>query len=113
MRTLTLAAVSVALAIAVLAPLLGRGFVLSYDMVFASRQSLLPDGLGLGSALPRSVPADAVIALATHVIPGDLVQKLVLFLALAGGALGAGRLVPSDSLATKVIASIAYGWTAY
>jgi hypothetical protein len=112
-RVLIPAGVSAVLALAVLAPLLRRGFTLSYDMVFAPRQYLLPDSLGLGSALPRSVPADAVIALATHVVPGDLVQKLLLFLALAGGALGAGRLVPSESLATKLIATVSYGWTAY
>jgi hypothetical protein len=112
-RALIPAGVSAVLALAVLAPLLRRGFTLSYDMVFAPRQYLLPDSLGLGSALPRSVPADAVIALATHVVPGDLIQKPLLFLALAGGALGAGRLVPSESLATKLIATVSYGWTAY
>jgi hypothetical protein len=110
---LVLPAVSAALALLVLTPLLGRGFVLSYDMVFAPEQSLLPDSLGLGSALPRSVPADAVMSLATTLLPGDIVQKIVLLLALFLAPLGAGRLVPTDSTAIRVVAAVSYGWSAY
>jgi hypothetical protein len=101
------------MALLVLAPLLGRGFVLTYDMVFAPRQYLLPDSFGLGSALPRSVPADAVVGLLTTVIPGDLVQQLLLLAALFLGPLGAARLVPTTSLATRLVAAVSYGWTAY
>ncbi len=108
-----LPAVCAALALAVLAPLLGRGFTLTYDMVFAPRQSLLPDGLGLGSTLARSVPADAVVSLLTSLVPGDLVQQGLLLAALFLGPLGAGRLVPTDSLGTRLVAATAYGWTAY
>jgi hypothetical protein len=110
---LVLTGISAALALAVLAPLLSRGFVLTYDMVFAPTQSLLADGIGVGSTLPRSVPADALVALATQVLAGDIVQKILLFLALFGGALGAGRLVPTTSMATRVVATVAYGWSAY
>ncbi|RSN07912.1 hypothetical protein DMC63_35120 [Streptomyces sp. WAC 05977] len=110
---LVLAAVSAALATLVFMPVLGRGFVLSYDMVFAQRQSLIPEALGLGSALPRSVPADAVIALATAVVPGDIVQKIVLLLSLFLAAYGAGRLVPTEQLGTRIVAATGYAWTAY
>ncbi|MFD5092400.1 hypothetical protein ACFWMR_17490 [Amycolatopsis thailandensis] len=110
---LILAAVSAGLALLVFLPVLERGFVLSYDMVFAQRQSLVPDAVGLGSALPRSVPADAVIALATAVVPGDIVQKIVLFLSLFGAAYGAARLVPTEQLGTRVVAATGYAWTAY
>ncbi|HEX6341954.1 hypothetical protein [Umezawaea sp.] len=110
---LVLPAVSAALALLVLTPLLGRGFVLNYDMVFAPDQALLPDGLGLGSALPRSVPADAVVSFATALLPGDVVQKLVLLAALFAGPLGAGRLVPAESVAIRVVAAVWYGWSAY
>jgi hypothetical protein len=110
---LVLPAVSAAISLLVLAPLLGRGFVLNYDMVFAPDQSLVPDSLGVGSALPRSAPADAVIAFATTVLPGDIVQKLILLLALFLAPLGAGRLVPTDSTAIRVVAAVAYGWSAY
>jgi hypothetical protein len=110
---LVLPGVSAVLALLVLTPLLGRGFVLNYDMVFAPEQPLVPDGLGLGSALPRSVPADAVMAFATALLPGDVVQKLVLLLALFAAPLGAGRLVPTDSVAIRVVAAVWYGWSAY
>jgi hypothetical protein len=104
---------SAVLAFAVCAPLLGRGFVLSYDMVFAPRQYFVPDAVGLGSTLPRSVPADAAVALATTVLPGDVVQKIVLLLALFFAALGAGRLVPTERLGTRLVAATAYAWTPY
>lgn len=112
-RRLALPAVSAGLAVVVLAPLLGRGFVLSYDMVFAPRQYLVPDALGLGTALPRSVPADAVVALATAVVPGDIVQKLVLALSIFFAAYGAGRLVPTERVSTRLVAATAYAWTPY
>ncbi|WP_054054282.1 hypothetical protein [Alloactinosynnema sp. L-07] len=112
-RRAALPAVSALVALAVTASLLGRGFVLSYDMVFAPTQPLVPDSLGLGSAPARSVPADAVIALLTHVLPGDIVQKLVLLLAFFLGPLGAGRLVPTGSTAVRLVAAVGYGWTPY
>ncbi|MPZ82438.1 MAG: hypothetical protein GEV28_19380 [Actinophytocola sp.] len=112
-RRLVLPGVCLGMALAVLLPLLGRGFVLSYDMVFAPRQDLLPDSVGLGSALPRSVPADAVVGLLTTVVPGDIVQQLILLATLFAGPLGAGLLVPSTSPAVRVLAAVTYGWSAY
>ncbi|WP_238412522.1 hypothetical protein [Saccharothrix deserti] len=108
-----LPAVCAVMALVVLAPVLGPGFVLAYDMVFAPRHSLLPDGLGLGTTPARSVPADAVIAAATLLAPGDLVQKLLLAAALVLGPLGAGRLVPTTSTGTRLVAATAYGWTPF
>lgn len=112
-RRLALPVLSAALAFAVCGPLLGRGFVLSYDMVFAPRQYLVPDAVGLGSVLPRSVPADAAVAVTTTVVPGDIVQKIVVLLAIFSAALGAGRLVPTEHLGTRLVAATAYAWTPY
>ncbi|HET6710526.1 hypothetical protein [Amycolatopsis sp.] len=112
-RRLVLPVLAAALAFAVCGPLLGRGFVLSYDMVFAPRQYFVPDAFGIGGTLPRSVPADAAVALATTVLPGDIVQKLVLLLAVFFAALGAGRLVPTEHLGTRLVAATAYAWTPY
>jgi hypothetical protein len=112
-RGLVVPAVCLGMAVLVLAPVLGRGFVLTYDMVFAPRQYLLPDSFGLGSALPRSVPADAVVGALTTVVPGDLLQQLVLLGALFLGPLGAARLVPARSLGVRLVAAVTYGWTAY
>jgi hypothetical protein len=93
------------MALAVLAPLLGRGYTLAYDMAFAPRHDLLPDTLGLGTALPRAVPADAVVALLTHVVPGDLVQQLVLAAALFAGPLGAARYLREQPRGVQVVAA--------
>lgn len=112
-RRLAVPVLSAGLAFAVCAPLLGRGFVLSYDMVFAPRQHFVPDAFGIGSTLPRSVPADAVVALATTVLPGDIVQKIVLLLAVFFAAWGAGRLVPTERTGTRLVAATAYAWTPY
>lgn len=111
---LIMLAVAVALTSAVLAPVLAApGFVLVYDMVFVPRQPLVPASLGLGPALPRAVPADAVVAAISTVLPGDLLQKLLLAGSLLVGAVGAGRLVPTERTAPRVIAAVAYTWNAY
>jgi hypothetical protein len=68
----------VLLSMVVLGPALGPGFVLSYDLVFTPRQDLLPTSLGVGGGLPRAVPQDAVVAILETVIPGGLLEKLVL-----------------------------------
>jgi hypothetical protein len=112
-KEFALPALSAALALAVLAPVLTPGFTLVYDMVFTPDQPLLPDAVGLGTTPPRSVPADAVVAVLTWLLPGDLVQKLLLFAAIALGAWGAGRLVPARSLGPRVVAATAYAWTPF
>ncbi|GAB2493707.1 hypothetical protein [Nocardiopsis aegyptia] len=75
-----------------LGPALGPGYVLRYDMVF------VPD-LPLGTVLrgadgfPRAIPSDAVVALASLVLPGDAVQSLALLAVFAVGGTGAARLM--------------------
>ncbi|MGH3713886.1 MAG: hypothetical protein ACRDT4_10565 [Micromonosporaceae bacterium] len=112
-RSLVLPALATALALAILAPLLPRGFVLVYDMSFVPRQAFLPEGLGLGTGNPRAVPADALVSLATTVIPGDILQKLILAALLMAGALGAARLVPDESLLVRATAAVAYTWNGF
>ncbi|SMD21663.1 hypothetical protein SAMN05661093_06946 [Kibdelosporangium aridum] len=112
-RRFVVPGVSAVLALIVLGPVLGTGFTLNYDMVFTPRQPLVPDSLGLGTSVARSVPADAVVALLTSIVPGDLVQKAVLFLILFMACWGAGRLVPTESVAIRVVAAVWYGWSAY
>jgi len=101
------------LAALVLAPLARPGFLLSYDMVTVPRQELVPDALGLGSALPRAVPLDAVVAVMTQVVPGELFYRVVLVGTLAGGALGAAMLLPRASTSVRAVAAAAYLWNAY
>ena len=73
-RRWLLLAYAIGLSVLVLGPALRPGYVLSYDMVFTPRESLLPWTLGAGSALPRSVPQDAVVAVLNSVVPGWVLQ---------------------------------------
>ena len=63
---------AVAVALLVTGPALGPGFVLLRDMVFVPRQDLDLDALGLGGALPRAVPVDAVMAVLTSAVPAAI-----------------------------------------
>ena len=101
------------LTLVVLGPVLAPGFVLTYDMVFTPRQFLVPDALGVGTAAPRAVPLDAVMALLTVVVPGDLVQKLALLAIVFLAGLGASRLLPGASVPVRLVAATAYTWNPY
>ncbi|WP_159940660.1 MULTISPECIES: hypothetical protein [unclassified Nocardiopsis] len=115
-----------------LGPALGRGYVLRYDMVF------VPD-LPLGTVLrgadgfPRAIPSDAVVALLSTVLPGDVVQALALLAVFTLGGAGAARLAaralggagargcagaseregPPAVLAASVAAGVAYVWNPF
>lgn len=91
------------LSLAICAPLFARGYVLSYDMVWVPHLDLgRPEVWGLGSALPRAVPSDAVVALLGTVIPAAVVQRIVLFAALFLIATGVGRLLRDRPLAAQL-----------
>src|SRR5262245_64742005 len=81
-------------AVAISAPLLRPGFVLGYDMVFVPDLGLRRDVVGLGTALPRAVPSDAVVAVLDNLTGGALLSKIVVLAipAVAGGGM-AGRVV--------------------
>lgn len=85
--------VAIVLPLLLLGPALGSGFVLSYDMVWVPDLALRTDQLGLGTAVPRAVPSDAVVAVLDELVPGMVLQKLVLYGALVLAALGSARLV--------------------
>src|SRR4051794_29330811 len=106
---------AVAVALLVTGPALGPGFVLLRDMVFVPRQDLDLDALGLGGALPRAVPVDAVMGVLTAVVPGQLVQKLVLVGLVYAAVLGAARLVPAGPDRRRglagAVAGLTYGWS--
>ncbi len=107
-----LTAWAAALALLMLGPALGPGYVLSYDMVWVPDLAMRADFLGLGTSLPRAVPSDAVVAVLDEVVPGMLLQKLVLFGALVGGGLGASRLAP-PSLVGGLAAVSFYVWNPF
>jgi hypothetical protein len=99
--------------VAVLAPLAAPGYILAYDMVFVPRQPPRWDFLAPLDSLPRAVPLDAAVSLATQIIPGWLVQRIALAGIFYAAALGAGRLVPAERTLTRVVAAIGYAWTPF
>lgn len=100
------------LSLLVVLPLLAPGYVLVYDMVFTPRQYLMPDSLGLSDVLPRAVPADAIVALLTRLVPGQLVQKSVLLLALGLAGIGVARLSRLPGWGGALAGGLAV-WNAY
>lgn len=101
-----------ALALLLLAPLLGPRYVLIRDMVFVPRTPLGGQLLGL-DGVPRGVPSELFIALGSRVIAAGWLQDLVLVGLVVGGAWGAARLAPTSSRAAAVAAATTYGWSAY
>ncbi|MGY0390202.1 hypothetical protein ACWZJV_24795 [Nocardioides sp. WG-D5] len=101
------------LAVLMLGPTLGPGFVLSYDMVWVPDLALTRDVLGLGSALPRAVPSDAVVAVLDEVVPGLVLQKIVLLGALVLAGAGAAELVRDRSLVARLAVVSLTVWSPY
>jgi hypothetical protein len=99
-----------------LGPVLGRGYVLTRDMVFVPRLPLDAHLLGVDT-VPRAVPSDLLVALASRVLPGDLVQDLVLLAIVVFAAWGAGRLAAQPVVADRVLVAVAaaalFSWNPY
>ncbi len=105
-------AVSAGAALLVLGPGLAPGYVLLRDMVFTPSPPISARLLGIGHETPRAVPSDLVVALASHVLPGDLVQKLVLLAVLVSAGVGAARLAPPTAVAGSA-AALAAIWNPF
>ncbi len=101
---------ALALAVLMLGPALGHGYLLTYDMVWVPDLDLRSDFLGAGTALPRAVPSDAVVAVLDAVVPGMLLQKVVLVGTLLLGGLGAARLV-GPSIVARLVAVSVFVWS--
>jgi hypothetical protein len=94
-------------------PLLARGYVLTYDMVFVPRLELTRNLLGLDTAVARAVPGDLLVALASRLVPADLVQKLILLGIVVTAGTGAARLTPTTRPAAKGAAAALYAWNPF
>lgn len=99
------------LGVLALGPALRPGYLLSYDMVFVPDQPVTRMTLGTDGSVPRAVPNDLVVVLASHLLPGDVVQKILLLLVFALGGWGVGRLL--DRPLPTAVATCAYLWNAY
>lgn len=97
---------SALLAVLVGLPWFRPGYVLSYDMVWVPRLDLdRPDLWGLGTAVPRAVPSDAVVAVLGAAVDPQLVQRVVLLGALVLAGVAGAHLVPHVGTAGRLAAS--------
>ena len=94
-----------------LGPGLRRGFLLSYNMVFVPREPFAAAMPGL--APPRAVPSDLVVAAASRVVPGDIVQKLVLLAIFMLGCAGVAALLDPEPLLARLAGGVFYVWNPY
>lgn len=102
---------TVLLTLVVFGPLLlGTGYWLFGDMVFVPQQPWKGAWLGLDGALPRAVPMDALVSVASHVVPGWVLQRLLLMGGFVAGGLGAARLVRLHSRPARMAAISLFLW---
>jgi hypothetical protein len=95
----------------VLAPVLGRGYALSYDMVFVPRPPITAAVLGTDGSVPRAVPTDLVVALLSRLLPGALVQQALLLAVFVLAGWGVARLLPGRIAGAA--GALAYLWNPY
>ena len=74
------------------APLLAPGYLLLRDAVSTPRSYMSDAALGLSEAAPRALPQDFAVALASAVLDGGVVVKVLLILGLWLAGWGAARL---------------------
>ncbi|MFD4295230.1 hypothetical protein ACFWPA_17775 [Rhodococcus sp. NPDC058505] len=108
---------SLLLALLILGPLLGPGYLLLRDAVSTPRSYLTDSALGLSDAAARAVPQDAAVAALSTVLDGGLVVKTILLLALVAAGWGAARMVaatlPTVGLGGRLLASTVTLWNPY
>ncbi|MFD6611033.1 hypothetical protein ACGF5H_24100 [Micromonospora chalcea] len=103
-------ALGVGVVVAILGPVLRRGFVLRYDLVFVPDPPFGAVVWGSGSELPRAVPSELLAVGLSQVVPADVAQKVLLAGCLALAAVGAARLAPVGHPLARVAAGLAYVW---
>lgn len=84
-------AYALVLALLVVGPLMAPGYLLLRDAVSTPRSYLSDNALGLTSA-PRATPQDFAVALASHLVDGGIVVKVLLAAGLWLAGWGAARL---------------------
>jgi hypothetical protein len=105
------AAIGLGTGLLVLAPVLGRGVVLSYDMVFVPDPPITGSVLGTDGSVPRAVPTELLADLLARVLPVAVVQPGLLLAVFVLAGAGAARLVPG--LPAAAAAALGYAWTPY
>jgi hypothetical protein len=107
---------SLVVALVVVGPLLGRGYLLFRDAVSTPRSYLTDAALGLGDAAPRAVPQDALLAAVSTVVDGGVAVKVILVVALwtAGwGAAALTRELLGAALGPELVAATVALWNPF
>ncbi|MBB5914032.1 hypothetical protein BJY24_002899 [Nocardia transvalensis] len=107
---------SLVLAVVVVGPLLGSGYLLLRDAVSTPRSYLTDSALGLGDAAPRAVPQDALLAALSTGVDGGIVVKVILVGALWAAGWGAAELVRrllDVSTGPQLVATTVAVWNPY
>ncbi|ODQ91717.1 hypothetical protein BHQ18_06075 [Mycolicibacterium flavescens] len=99
------------------APLFAPGYLLLRDAVSTPRSYQSDAALGLSEAAPRALPQDFFVALASSVIDGGVVVKVLLTAGLWLAGWGAARLaatvLPAAGLAGQFVAATLAVWNPY
>lgn len=101
-------AVMAILTMCILGPLYRRGYVLQYDMLFAPYYDIGLDGMRRGDSLWQGLPYNAVLKLASWLLPMDVVQKLLLSGILLVSMIGVYRLLPRLKRSARLLAAGVY-----
>lgn len=110
-------AYALALSLVITGPLLAPGYLLVRDAVSTPRSYLSDAALGLTQAAPRALPQDFLIAVASRVLDGGVLVKLLLIGGLWLAGCGAARLVahivPDAGVAGQCVAATLASWNPY
>ncbi|MDJ0359480.1 hypothetical protein [Rhodococcus sp. H29-C3] len=116
-RTAAPAVWSFVLAMIVLGPLWGNGYLLLRDAVSTPRSYFTDSALGTTDAAARAVPQDGVVAALSIAFDGGLVVKTILTLALWlagwGAAVMVRRLLPTVTTPALLTAATVAIWNPY
>lgn len=114
---MTAPAYALALSLLVTAPLLAPGYLLLRDAVSTPRSHMSDAALGLSEAAPRALPQDFAVALASAVLDGGVVVKVLLMAGLWLSGWGAARLatlvMPDAGVAGQCVAATIAIWNPY
>jgi hypothetical protein len=110
-------AYALSLTLLITAPLLAPGYLLLRDAVSTPRSYLSDAALGLSEAAPRAVPQDFALAVASTLVDGGVLAKLLLICGLWAAGWGAAQLVsavlPQAGIAGQFVATTVAIWNPY
>lgn len=94
-------------------PLAAGGFFLQVDSVAVPNQPLLPWMWGAGSAPPRSVPQDAIVAVVDNAVPGWILQRTLIVASLVLLGTGVAHLLRQRPRLDRACAAVVAVWSTY